>query len=93
MNNALKKFQKWAVAGKGMKEPPPETDTHNNLVHPERAPQALPEPVEQINFKAPVGTKDRLRMMAKADKVSMLTVFKRALDLYEEDLRRRQTMA
>jgi hypothetical protein len=74
-----------------MKEPPPETDTHNNLVHPERAAAALPEPIEQINFKAPVGTKDRLRMMAKADEVSMLTVFKRALDLYEEDLRRRQS--
>ena len=89
MKDPLKQLSVWASKGASMKDPPAPSDTLNNLVHPERAPASPLEPVEQINFKAPIGTKERLRRFAAADKTSMLTVFKRALDLYESDMRKR----
>ena len=91
MKNPVKKFQEWAQTGRGMREPPQPRDTFDNLG---TAPgQGATEPVEQINFKAPIGTKARIKRLAAADKVSMLTVFKSALDLYESDQRKRREMS
>ena len=91
MKNPVKKFQEWAQTGRGMREPPRRDDTFENLsaVHGD----GLAGPTEQINFKPPLGTKARIKRMAAADKVSMLTVLMRALDLYEADQRARRASA
>ena len=82
-NDASKILAQWMGKSKNVKAPPRRGDAEHNLELSEHAP-ALGEPSEQVNFKVPLGTRKRLRVLAAAEGTSMLRLFFRMLELYEE---------
>jgi hypothetical protein len=86
-----KYVQRWMRKAESLgKEPPAPSDARYNVEDAEPLSTGTGE-TEQLNMKVPKGTKLRLKRLGlEQGGVSMLTIFKRMLDLYESQHREKQ---